>query len=432
MKVLRFGEKQFLSKLEEFAGTAVPDKSIRATVETILEAVAQQGDQAVLKYTEQFDRARLKTSDIRVSEEELKRAFAQVEPSQKKAFRESIAAVEEFHRSTLPQSWTHENRHGATVGERYDPLTRIGLYIPGGNVPLVSTVIMTAVLAKIARVPEIAVATPPDAEGKVNPSLLAALHLVGIREVYRMGGVQAMGALAYGTKTVKPVVKLFGPGNAYVMEAKRQLFGYVGVDLLPGPSELMVIADGSANPDWVAADLLAQGEHGSGKEKLYLVVWSKEFLKRVEQAIDRQLETLSHSEKLRTVLEKGTLAVVVENEVQAVEVANFIAPEHLEIQTEPPRVKRLAKKIVTAGAQLLGHHTPAAVGDFAAGPSHTLPTNRSGRFLSGLKITDFFRRTSILDYSASSLARAAPVVEAFAKMERLDAHGRSVEIRIGK
>lgn len=430
MKVLRFGEKQILSKLEKFAGTAVPDQAIRGTVETILNDVARNGDKAVLRYTEQFDRAKLKPSKLRVTEEELQQAYRATSADQKKAFRESIAAVEEFHRKALPASWTSKNRHGAVVGERYDPLTRIGLYIPGGNVPLVSTVIMTAVLAKIAKVPEIAVATPPDAQGEVNPSLLAALHLVGIREVYRMGGVQAMAALAYGTKTVKPVVKLFGPGNAYVMEAKRQLFGHVGVDLLPGPSELMVIADDTANPEWVAADLLAQGEHGSGKEKLYLVVWSEEFLKKVQSAIDSQLATLSHADKAREVLKKGTLVVVVDNDEQAIEVANFIAPEHLEIQTERARVRKLSKQIVTAGAQLWGHYSPAAVGDFAAGPSHTLPTNRSGRFLSGLKITDFFRRTSILDYSRASIAKAAPVVEAFARMERLDAHGRSVSIRL--
>ncbi len=430
MRQLRFGESQFKKKLSAFAGTAVPPDSIRGTVEEILSAVAEKGDKAVLEYTRKFDRANLNVADIRVSEAELKGALRSLSRENRAAFRESIAAVQEFHRPTLPRSWQSRNRHGAVVGERYDPLTRIGLYIPGGNVPLVSTVIMTAVLAKIARVPQIAVATPPDAQGNINASLLAALQMVGIREVYRMGGVQAMAAMAYGTSTVPAVVKLFGPGNAYVMEAKRQLFGVVGVDLLPGPSELMVIADETANPDWVAADLLGQGEHGSGKEKLYLVVWSGEFLTKVQLSIKQQLANCSHAEKIRKVLAQGTLAIIVEDEQQAVDTANFLAPEHLEIQTESVRAQRISTRVVTAGALLVGHYTPAALGDFAAGPSHTLPTNRSGLFLSGLKISDFFRRSSILKYDKGSIRKAAPVVSAFAKMENLDAHGHSVQIRL--
>jgi histidinol dehydrogenase len=430
MRQLRFGEKQFKEKLAAFAGNAVPPGSIRGTVAEILSAVAQNGDQAVLEYTRKFDRADLSVADIRVAESELKGALRSLSKENKTAFRESIAAVEEFHKPTLPKSWQSRNRHGAIVGERYDPLTRIGLYIPGGNVPLVSTVIMTAVLAKVARVPEIAVATPPDAQGRINPSLLAALQMVGVREVYRMGGVQAMAAMAYGTRTVAPVVKLFGPGNAYVMEAKRQLFGVVGVDLLPGPSELMIISDDTANPDWVAADLLAQAEHGSGKEKLYLVVWSDRFLKKVQGSIRQQISSRTHAEKIRKVLDDGTMVITVSDEDQAIETANFLAPEHLEIQTDNTLAQRIANRVVTAGALLIGHYSPAALGDFAAGPSHTLPTNRSGLFLSGLKISDFFRRSSILKYNQNSIRKASPTVSAFSRMENLDAHGYSVEVRL--
>jgi histidinol dehydrogenase len=288
---------------------------------------------------------------------------------------------------------------------------------------------MTVTLASIAGCPEIAVYTPSNAEGKIADGMLAALHLAGATEVYRIGGVQAIGAMAYGTSTLKPVDKIFGPGNAYVCEAKRQVFGTVGVDSLPGPSEVMIVADETARPDFAAADLLAQAEHGSGREKIYLVATSAEIIKAIAAEVEAQLYTLSRSEKMRRVLDEGFLAVEVRTLAEAAEIANYVAPEHLELLVKDSAAATLTRLITTAGAIMLGNHTPTALGDFTAGPSHVLPTGRAGRFFSGLRVADFVRRTSLVRYDRGSVRRGEPVVAAFAAMEKLDAHGRSVKIR---
>jgi histidinol dehydrogenase len=361
---------------------------------------------------------------------ELARAAAALPPARRRALRAAHRAVVDFHRRTVPQGWSARNRHGAWVGEKFDPIRRVGLYVPGGQVPLVSTVLMTATLAKLAGCPEIAAFTPAGADGRIAPDLLAALDLVGVTEVYRIGGVQAIGAMAYGTATIPAVDKIFGPGNAYVCEAKRQVFGTVGVDLLPGPSEVMVIADGGAPADYVAADLLAQAEHGSGREKVYLVTTARRLLAQVDAALARQLPALSRADPTRRVLAAGYLAVVVPNWAAAAEVANRVAPEHLEVMVAPRVVAPLVKAITTAGAIMIGPATPTVLGDFAAGPSHVLPTAGAGRFSSGLQLSDFLRRTSLLRYDQRSLARAAPTVAALAAMEKLDAHGASARLRL--
>ena len=285
------------------------------------------------------------------------------------------------------------------MGEKFDPICRVGIYVPGGQVPLVSTVLMTATLARIAGCPEIAVFTPSDSAGRVAPDLLAALHLVGVSEVYRIGGVQAIGTMAYGTQTIPAVDKIFGPGNAYVCEAKRQVFGQVGVDLLPGPSEVMVIADESARIDYAAADLLAQAEHGSGREKIYLVATSARIASDVAGEVERQLAGITRSARTRRVLKDGFLAIVVPGLREAALVANRVAPEHLELLVRRRDAAGLVTSITTAGAIMVGNLTPTALGDFAAGPSHVLPTGGAGRFSSGLRVADFIRRTSILRYS---------------------------------
>ena len=289
---------------------------------------------------------------------------------------------------------------------------------------------MTATLAKIAGCPEVAAFTPSGPGGVVAPDLLAALGLVGVTEVYRVGGVHAVGAMAYGTDAIPAVDKIFGPGNAYVCEAKRQVYGSVGVDLLPGPSEVMVIADGTARADYAAADLLAQAEHGSGREKIYLVATSEGLVKRICAQVDRQLEGLTRSEKTRRVLDKGFLAIVVRNLGEAVGIANRVAPEHLELMVSDGAVAGLVSSITTAGAIMVGGSTPTVLGDFAAGPSHVLPTGGAGRFSSGLQLTDFLRRTSVLRYGPRSITRALPTVVALSRMERLDGHGRSATIRV--
>lgn len=431
MKKLQFSEKAaFQNDLSVFCDQATVAADTASVVSGVLSDVRKSGDAAVLKYTKKFDGASLSASAMQVPLQEMKAAEKSLSSSDKKMIRESIALVKEFHKQTLPKNWKAKNRQGGVVGERFYPIERVGLYIPGGNVPLVSTVIMTAVLAKLVKCPEIAVCTPPSADGSIAPGMLAALSMVGIEEVYKVGGVQAVGAMAYGTETIPAVDKIFGPGNAYVMEAKRQVLGTVGIDLLPGPSEVMVIADAGAQAAHVAADLLAQAEHGSGKEIIYFATTSKVLLNKVEKEIAKQLPVLSHSEKCEKVLADRCLAVTCKNLDQAVQVANYIAPEHLELQVADKHIEPLTKKITTAGAILQGYLTPTVLGDFAAGPSHTLPTGRAGRFFSGLQATDFMRRSSTVRYDAKSIAQAAPVVEAFARLEQLDGHGNSLKIRL--
>lgn len=431
MQKIKFSDTpKFQKALRTFCEQAIVSGDVTDVVTQVLAAVCKRGDTAVLEYTQKFDQAKLSAKQMRVSNAELKASVKSLSAGDRKAIRESIGLVKDFHKKTLPKDWKAKNAQGGIVGERFYPIQRVGLYIPGGNVPLVSTVIMTAVLAKLVKCPEIAVCTPPDADGNIAPGMLAALSMIGIQEVYKVGGVQAIGAMAYGTKVVPAVDKIFGPGNAFVMEAKRQVLGTVGIDLLPGPSEVMIIADAGASPKHVAADLLAQAEHGSGKEIIYFATSSQALLKKVERAIDQQMPLLSHADKCAKVLKGRCLAVVCKNLMQAAEVANYIAPEHLELQVADRSIESLSKQITTAGALLQGYMTPTVLGDFTAGPSHTLPTGRAGRFFSGLQATDFMRRSSTVRYDAKSLAKAAPVVEAFARLEQLDGHGRSLTIRL--
>jgi len=424
-----FGKRGFFSRLRKFAEDSSSSQAISEVVSEVISAVDAKGDAAALEYTLKFDKAELKPSQLKVSEAEFKAGLKSLKPGEKRAIKEAIACVESFNRQALPKNWTGKNPQGAKVGERFYPIRRVGVYIPGGVVPLISTVVMTTVLARIAGVPEICVCTPPNAQGEIAPPMLGVLKMCGIQEVYRLGGIQAIASMGLGTKTIPAVDKLFGPGNAYTNEAKRQMFGRVGIDLLPGPSEVMVIVDDGANPAFVASDLLAQAEHGSGKEKVYLVYTKAEQLAAIETAIEHQLPTLTHEQAIRKVLKKGFAKVQVNNLEEAVEVANFIAPEHLELQLDKSVLNRLSKEITTAGAILMGYYTPTALGDFTAGPSHTLPTGRVGRFFAGLTVSDFMRRSSIVQYNEAQLKKAEPVVSVFAALEKLDAHGRSVSMR---
>jgi histidinol dehydrogenase len=430
MTFLRLRAKDFRAQLSAFVGTGEASPDVREAVAGIIADVKRRGDAAVLAYTAKFDRAKLTAAGQRIPVAELRRAAAAFAPAKKKAFDEAAKCVTAFHARTLPKGWTAKNPHGATVGERHHAIRRCGLYIPGGQVPLVSTVLMTALPAKVAGVPELCACTPPGPDGKINPDILAALYLCGVTEVYAVGGAQAVAAMALGTRTIAPVDKIFGPGNTFVTEAKRQVFGLVGVDLLPGPSEVMIIADRTARPTWVAADLCAQAEHGSGKEKLYLVTETEAFAKRCLAAARAQAATLSHGEKIRKALDTKVCAILVPKIADAAEAANLVAPEHLELMVAPAKLKALSARITTAGAILLGHHTPTVLGDFTAGPSHTLPTGGTGRFFSGLRVADFLRRTSLVEYAPASLKKAACVVDAFSRMESLDAHGRSLQVRL--
>ncbi len=430
MKLLTFADKELWTKLAAFGKSMGSSEAIRSAVTSVLADVRERGDAAVLDYTAKFDKARLTAENLRLPANVLRSAVKTLPRKDVANMKEALACVRDFHKKTMPKSWTAKNPQGATVGERFYPIQRVGVYVPGGQVPLVSTVIMAAALAKLAGCPEVAVCTPPAPDGSINRGILAMLDLCGIDEVYRIGGSQAIAAMAYGTKTIKPVFKIFGPGNAYVTEAKRQVFGEVGIDLLPGPSEAMVIADRESSPAYAAADLLAQAEHGSGAEKIYLVANCKRFITAVNKEIERQVATLTHAGKIRRILEEGFVTVLVKDWKQAAAVANFVAPEHLELHVDRPAIKFLSGSITNAGAMLLGEDTPTVMGDFTAGPSHTLPTNRTGRFASGLQLSDFMRRTSIVSYDKRSLKKAVSVIETFSRMESLDAHGNSLKVRL--
>ena len=431
MHQLTTKDARFWAKLHQALGPLHQSNAPTEAVAEILSAVKKEGDQAVARFAAKFDRVDCSPGDFRVPVERLRTAFRNLSPEIKDALRQSHAGVEAFHQAAKPKNWTIRNPHGALVGERFYPLQRVGLYIPGGQVPLVSTVIMTATLARLAKVPEVAVFTPPGRDGWPDDALLGALHYLGIQEVYRLGGVQAMGAMAYGTESIPAVRKIFGPGNAYVVEAKRQLYGTVGIDLLPGPSEVMVIADESARPDWVAADLLSQAEHGPGGI-IFLVTTSTAQRTAINQEVRRQMKGAGHLEILQKVMGEGYFAIVAHTPEAIIEVANRIAPEHLELMVERKLAIELEKRITTAGAMLSGVWTPTAVGDFTAGPSHVLPTGSAGVFSSGLRIEDFYRRSSYVRYDRKSVRQAEPITSAFAAMENLPAHGASVRLRMGK
>ncbi len=430
MRNLQFASKTFAGDLAGFCRSAAVPKEITDSVAAILADVRERGDEAVSYYAAKFDGAKLRAREFRLKPSDLAAAAKRLPAAEHRALVAARDSIVAFNERGLPKNWMAKNPQGALVGEKFDPLRRVGLYVPGGQVPLVSTVLMTVTLAKIAQCPEVAVFTPSNASGKVADGLLAALHLLGVDEVYRVGGVQAIGAMAYGTSTLRPVDKIFGPGNAYTCEAMRQVFGVVGVNGLPGPSEVMVIADETARPDYAAADLLAQAEHGSGREKIYLVGTSADIIAAIGAEVDSQLKLNARSEKTARVLLDGFVAIEVATLEQAAEVANYVAPEHLELLVSSAAAKKLTKSVTTAGAIMIGNDTPTALGDFAAGPSHVLPTGRAGRFFGGMRVADFMRRTSLIQYDRKSVRKAEPIVSAFASMEQLDAHGRSVKIRV--
>jgi len=408
-----------------------PRQAVGEVVAPILAAVRAEGDAALLRYTEQLDGVRLSPEDLRLSPEPMAAAWGRLPAEQRRHLRSAAKAIRDFHRQSRPRGWATRNADGLRVGEKFDPLRRVGLYIPGGQVPLVSTVLMTAIPAQVAGVASLAVCTPPGPDGKVSPGLLAAFHALGLREVYRVGGAQAVAALAYGTATVPPVDLVAGPGNAYVTEGKRQLFGRVGVDLLPGPSEVMVVADDDSDPDWVAADLLAQAEHGSGEEKLYAVLPDRKYWRRVESALRRRIPELPNRDTVENTVERRLLVGTGREDDAIVAFANAVAPEHLELLLPTARATRLTRRITTAGAILQGPNSPTVLGDFVAGPSHTLPTDGTGRFSGGLQVTTFLRRTSVVRSSPAANRRLQPVVETLAALERLPAHRDSLRARTG-
>jgi histidinol dehydrogenase len=429
MNLIRHTDSAFSAKLNKLiAASSLFDPVVEQRALEIIRAVQHRGDKALLHYTEKFDGAKLTPGKLRVGQAELAGAWSATDARTRKAIRLAKANVTLFAKRSLRKNWQARNAQGGVVGEKFDPFARVGVYIPGGTAPLASTTLMTVTLAKVAGCREIVACTPCGKDGQVNTALLAALGQAGATEVYRVGGAQAIAAMACGTKTIRPVQKIFGPGNAYVVAAKRLLFGRVAIDLLPGPSEMFILADSSANPKFAAADLLAQAEHGSGDERVWFASHSKKLIADVQRELKRQLPALSRREFIRKALRKNGWLIHVKSINDGIALANRIAPEHCELMLRKPG--QAVKALTTVGAIFVGPWTPTVLGDYMAGPSHTLPTGGAGASFAGLTVDQFQRRTSVVKYSRPALAKSIETIRTFAEMEGLDAHGRSAEIRL--
>ena len=428
MRVIRFTDADFAGRLREVtAPSSLFDPVIEQRTRAILDQVHARGDAALLELTERFDGAKLTTDQLAVTQAELMAASLKADESLRAAVAGAERNIASFAKKSRRKDWCMKNSHGAKVGEKFDSFQRVGIYIPGGTAPLVSTALMTITLARVAGCPEIVVCTPCGRDGGINSALLFAARSAGATEIYRVGGAQAIAAMAYGTNTIRRVQKIFGPGNAYVVTAQRLLVGHVAIDLLPGPSEVLVLADDTANPGFAAADLLAQAEHGSGHERVWLVTTSAKILKAVEKEIAKQLPGLARREFVQRALDNNSWLIQVKSLNDAVALVNQLAPEHCEVMTRNAR--DLSRGIVTAGAIFLGPWSPTVLGDYVAGPSHTLPTGGAGASFAGLTVDQFQRRTSVVEYGRASLKKALPAVKKFAELEGLDAHGKSAAIR---
>jgi len=401
---------------------------VEQAVRAIIADVAARGDAALIALTQKFDRVDLGTIGMRVRSDELEAATAACEAVALDALKLARDRIEVYHRRQLPQDDRWTDPLGVELGHRWTAIEAVGLYVPGGTAAYPSSVLMNAVPAKVAGCPRVVMVVPaPD--GKLNPLVLAAAKLAGVDEIYRIGGAQAVAALAYGTATIAPVAKIVGPGNAYVAAAKRLVFGRVGIDMIAGPSEVLIIADRDANPEWIAADLLAQAEHDTAAQSI-LITDDAALAGAVEQAVEGQLKTLPRGAVAAASWRDFGAVILVGALEDAVALTDAIAPEHLEIETLDP--EPLAAKIRNAGAIFLGSHTPEAIGDYVAGSNHVLPTARSARFSSGLGVLDFMKRTSILRLDADALGRLGPAAIALGQAEGLDAHARSVAMRLNR
>ncbi len=398
-----------------------------ATVQQVLQAVKRQGDRAVLHYTEEFDHLTLKLEELRVTGSELDAAYQQVPQELLEAIRLACTRIEAFHRQRLPKSWVQFNEPDIVLGKRYTPVDRAGLYVPGGKACYPSTVLMNAIPARIAQVPRIVMTTPPRADKSINPAVLVAAQEAGIQEIYRVGGSQAIAALAYGTETIPKVDVITGPGNIYVTLAKKLVYGTVGIDSLAGPSEVLIIADGTANPVHLAADLLAQAEHDSLAAAILITTDAALALKVVAEVEQMLVNHPRHLLTEKAIAHYG-LVIVVESLKIAVELSNEFAPEHLELQTSDPW--SLLEQIRHAGAIFLGKSTPEAVGDYLAGPNHTLPTSGSARYASALSVETFMKHSSLIQYSPAALQDVASAINALTTAEGLPSHGDSVRLRV--
>jgi len=404
VKIIKLTGKQF-ERLRH--RNLIRNKRVVLSVEKIVEDVRQNGDEAVLKYTRKFDKVRLSSRELKVSERETNGAYQDISPDFVTNLKLIIDNISKFYKKQFKKPWKIVDDDGVVVGEKYQPLDTVGVYVPSGTVPLISSVYMTVLPARLAGVKRIILATPPNKYKSVDPHILVVANLLKVDEVYKVGGAQAIASLAFGTKTIPKVDKIVGPGNQYVTEAKRQVFGYCDIDMIAGPSEVVVLANQYSNPEYIKADLLAQSEHHMGLS--ILVTNSKKLAKTMRREV-----------------EKGYI-VLVKNMDEAVDVINEIAPEHLEIQIKSPQ--KVIKKIKNAGAIFIGPYSPTAVGDYVAGPSHVLPTGGTARFFSGLGLCDFVKSIHIIGYTKKGLERSRASLEKLAGMEGLPKHLESVKAR---
>ncbi|NQT91724.1 MAG: histidinol dehydrogenase [Lentisphaerae bacterium] len=413
--------------VEAFLARAAFDPAAEETARTVLEDIRQNGNRAVSKYVKKYQGTSLSAAAFRVTPEEISTAREKVDREFRVAVREVHKRVAAFAKAGMRKNWSMSSPRGGSLGEQFAPLDRVGVYVPGGAAPLASSALMTVTLAKIAGVPEIVVATPCDRRRKVDPYMLNALEIAGAGEILKAGGIQGIGLLAYGSKTVAPVQKIVGPGGAYVTAAKRQVYGRVAIDLVAGPSEIAILADAKANPQYAAADLLSQAEHGSGHEKALLVTPSSLLAREVQAALVEQSQTLSRRKAVSVVMSGGMLIVVVNTLDEGMDLCNRFAPEHLELMVAEPR--SWLKKVRCAGAVFVGEWSPECTGDYVAGPSHVLPTGGAAAMFSGLTVDDFRKRTSFVAFTRADLQDSLPVIEAFGRIEGMDAHARSARIR---
>lgn len=404
MKLVRVGSKQFQKLCDRSSGR---NKRVSESVRKIIENVKIGGDEAVIKYTKKFDHVKLTPKDLRVSECETSGAYQDIKPEFVSSLKVILDNINKFYKKQLKKSWKIKDADGVLLGEQVTPLEKVGVYVPSGTVPLVSSVYMTVIPARMAGVKKIVLVTPPNQYKSVDPHILVVANLLKVDEIYKIGGAQAIASLAFGTKTIPKVDKIVGPGNAYVTEAKRQVFGYCDIDMLAGPTEVAIIANQYSDINFIKADLEAQAEHFMGLSIL-----------------------ITNSKKLAMIIKKENIngyIILVKNMDEAADVANMLAAEHLQILTNNP--KRIARKITNAGAIFLGPYTPVAVGDYVAGPSHVLPTGGSARFFSGLGLSDFYKSSHIISYTKKALEKIREPLEKVAGIERLNKHLDSVKAR---
>ena len=427
MKLCKFTDSDYQTVIEALENRSNMDLFTHdETVRKILQDVKESGDTALLEYTHRFDRHNLSLEKMRVTPGEIRLAYETVNEKELAALQEAEERIRRFHERQRQESWRYEEE-GITLGQMVRPLATVGIYVPGGKASYPSSVLMNAVPAKVAGVERVVMCSPfPD--GQTRPHVLVAADIAGVTEIYKVGGAQAIGAMAFGTATVPRVDKIVGPGNIYVALAKRLVFGIVDIDMIAGPSEILIVADHSANPAYVAADLLSQAEHD--EEALPILVTPEEGLAReVMNELERQKNTLSRQSIMEASLNSQCRLLVTESLEAAVDLANRLAPEHLELALEDP--EHWAAKIQNAGAVFLGHYTPEAVGDYLAGPNHVLPTSGTARFSSPLGVYDFIKRTSLISYSRSALEKCGETVTLLAEMEDLGAHANAVKLRTG-